>query len=677
MPPARAESPGFIEFEEPVLPGPRESIETGEAVSKQYLADGVKFTSGTAKVSEPLGWSPFPNALADLYRNNTIYPPGDEDRQMLYAYACSSEGCSFNDYAAEIFGTLTTETKELKLLAGTPGGGPVELAGYNLKGDVVAHDTATVNTKVETPLEIKSAELIAYFSVARLHGGTEGYSALEVGELQFEIPAKPPPPAIVLEQNALPNGPVGSQGTNASWTVGVERFNNADEPIELHVSGLPSGVTLTGEHTIAAGSDTGTLTFSIASNAPLLSEAPFTISATTGDAAEPAPITEDFTIESPLQVKLLNYSSGTYSSSHTVHLTPCGSLVQEVVVIPGPGVSTPTSLTLSASGDLGGLSYTLAKSSVPSPGGPANVVDLTISEASNSGTGFAEIAINAANAGYPTAAASVAVYRDAGSITSVTPIGVGPVFGLPLAPQFLSGGTQVRVSGSGLCPGSTVQFGNEKATATPATVGPGGESLTATLPLLATTGPVTVHTPAGNLVSPHPLAVDNFRDTWGWPFTNYALKGSSLNLNTETTLFGFENVYVSTPFGNVPSPAAGVWYVEAESLVGGGVCFGMTALIQWLSNESPPYELFRELNNYPHSGGPTPHLLVGPKGPSAALEEMIAVFHLDQDSGQFQEYQNEESGREHHDFPTADGQWGAQRPRRRERRRFPVRGHPE
>ncbi len=407
VPSARAESPGLIEFEEPVLPGPRESIETGEAVGEQYLADGVKFTTVTAPVSEPQGWSPFANAPPDLYRNNTIYPPGDEDRQMLYAYACFSEGCSFNDYAAEIFGRLTTEAKELKLLAGTPGGGPVELAGYNIKGDLVAEDTVTVNTKVEKSLEINSAEPVAYFSVARLHGGTDGYSALEVGELQFEIPAKPPPPAIVLEQNALPNGPVGAEGGSASWTVNVERFNGADDPIELHVSGLPSGVTLTGGETIASGADSTTLTFSIAPSAPVVSEAPFTISATSPDVTEPpTPLTEDFYIEVPLRIGLEQEEGlGEFSQVKTLELGPCSSAsasITNLQVVPGS-----SQLTIAGEGDTEGLSATLSTTSLAR----GSKATLHLSSNGTGGAGESIYTITASDGPLPQATATVFVER--------------------------------------------------------------------------------------------------------------------------------------------------------------------------------------------------------------------------------------------------------------------------
>jgi hypothetical protein len=408
VPSASAETPGLIEFEEPVLPGARESIELGEEVSGQYLADGVKFTASTTPVREPLGWSPFANRLPDLYRNNTIYPPGDEDRQVLYAYTCFSEDCSFDEYAAEIFGRLTTETSELKVLAGTEGGGPVELAGYNLKGEVVADDTVTVNTKVEKPLQIESGEPdIAYFSVARLRGGADGYSALEVGELRFEIPAKPPPPAIVLEQSALPNGPVGAQGSTASWTVHVQRFNGADEPIELHVSGLPGGVALTGGQTIASGSESTTLTFSISPSAPVVSGAPFSISATSPDVTEPpAPTAEDFYIEAALRIGLEEHEGvGEFTQLKTIELGPCSSAsasITNLQVVPGS-----STLAIAEEGDTAGLTATLSASSLAR----GSKVTLQLSSNGTGGAGEARYTITATDGALPTATATVVVER--------------------------------------------------------------------------------------------------------------------------------------------------------------------------------------------------------------------------------------------------------------------------
>ncbi len=70
-----------------------------------------------------------------------------------------------------------------------------------------------------------------------------------------------------------------AQSQTATVIVDVERFNGANNAVNLAVSGLPNGVTVTGANVIPAGSDATELTFAVAPNAPV-SSSEYTITAT-------------------------------------------------------------------------------------------------------------------------------------------------------------------------------------------------------------------------------------------------------------------------------------------------------------------------------------------------------------------------------------------------------------
>jgi hypothetical protein len=612
---ARAE---LVNFEEPFVTGTPPVL--GEAVSEQYLREGVKFTVSTDPVTAPVEFSPYGSGLPRLYRDPSLIPERfereDEDGQMLYALFCGGEGCSLGTYSAEIFGRLTTETRHVSLLAGTEGGAAAVLAGYNLRGELVAEDKAAIKKEVETQLQISTSEPeIAYFSLAR---SPNDAPALEMALLEFEIPAKPPPPALVLLQGG---GVYGSPGTTARDTVEVERVNGADEPIELHVERLPTGVTLTGGQTIAKGSDSTTLTFSIAPGAPVVNGAQFSISATSSDVAEPPnPIVEDFTITPVLELQLQKLGAGD-SASQTETLTGCTSARLPVLVIPGAGVTTPTSLSLSATGDTEGLSDTLQP---PSGAPPATLV---VEQGPTGPTGEAKITVTGTN-GSNHSSATLAVHRQPPQLSNVTSF-----FGIDFVetPVDLRGSTELQIEGEGFCPGSQVQFGNEKAIASSSnglllSSGPG--AIIAKAPTLATTGPVTISVPGGGplgtVTSKQTVTVNSFRNTDAHPFKNF---DSEIFWTEFKEAFGDEQTEITIdlcwPFGcdiHVPEPQAyAVWLFGAKKLGYGGLCFGLALSSQRLVDGLEPLAL------YP-PGGPNVYSL--PK--SEPLEIDIRVMHAEQ-----------------------------------------------
>lgn len=466
------------------------------------------------------------------------------------------------------------------------------------------------------------------------------YTHPRVDDVSFTVESALPE-ELLLEPEPGHESLSGSQGGSASLPIRVFRENGAEEPIELHVSGLPKGVTVSGGATIPSGQDFTTLKVAIAEDAAT-GEVPITITATSnGLAAEPAPIHTALSVSSPLSVYL-------NSDSHlTTAITPCGQSGAAVTVGFGPGVTGDANLTLSASGDTSGLSYSLAETTVAArsgePGGP---VALELSEPESSGSGMAEITVTARDGGFRSSTATLVVDRETGTITSVSAAPGANPFHLPEAPQLLHSGTQVTINGTGLCPGSTVEFGNERALVEPSSTGPDGSSLVASIPTYATTGTVIVQTPSGALRSPQQLQIDNFRDVWGWPWQNLN-SPKYLTFGLIEELFGPEE---TTFFGTSwPNVNARVFKAYASELLLKGSCFGMSALIQYISeySDSPVglnYEEF--LPDIPRTGL-EPFDFEAHTGASPPLEEIVSLFHFDQDSAQVIEYEVEEHESSH------------------------------
>lgn len=392
-----------INFETPVISGTK-SPQSGPVVTDQYQSQGVVFVSpSNTPVSSPAGFSG-QFAYPYLYRDTANAHSGT---QVLYAYTCSGEACSFGDGNGDMIAQLTTPTTEVELYAGASGGASVELAGYNAEGDEVAHEFETAGTKVATHMQVTSSTAdIAYFSVARI-----GYGALEIDDLSYVVPATPPAPFITLGPSG---GTAAYPGGSSSLTVDVQRFDGADDAVDLTVSGLPSGVTLIGGTTIAAGADTTTLTFSVSSSAPFVDDAPFTVSATSADVSAPAPLQEQFSVVNPgapIRVQVEPPGSDIPAGSANVPMAPCSVADVTVLVSTNPTITSGASLSLSASGDTTGLGYSLSTASVPPTHGGFVFVTLILTRTSSAGSGDAEITISGRTGLNPAVSATVLVTR--------------------------------------------------------------------------------------------------------------------------------------------------------------------------------------------------------------------------------------------------------------------------
>ena len=354
-----ADTTTTINFEEPVIPGTK-SPESGPAVTTQYLGQGVEFVSPYIShfpEMELAGWARSFYAQPDLYRDDAHAHSGS---QVLRDYGVSGEGC-FNAFA-QIFGRVSTETTKLEAYVGAEREAPVVLAGYDLSGQLISEQSKTVKAgKVEALMRIES-EIpdIAYFSVAINDGGTCATPALEVDDLSFVVPSAPPPPQIALQFASSETD--GGQGQTVSVPIAVARFNNASNPVDLSVSGLPPGVTLTGGNVIPEGSDTTELQFTVGPNAAPASST-YTVSATSVGVESPAPVQGVFTVLTALAIGLeQNEGLGEFTQLKTLELGPCSSAsasITNLQVVPGS-----STLALVEEGDTTGLTATLSTTSL-------------------------------------------------------------------------------------------------------------------------------------------------------------------------------------------------------------------------------------------------------------------------------------------------------------------------
>jgi hypothetical protein len=415
LPAVASASTVTVNFESPAISG---SSPVGPNLTTQYLPQGVEFLSAASTpVNSPVGFGMWPASTPYLYRD-----PGNahSGSQVLRTWTQSGEGC-FNAYA-QFMGRFTTETTNVSVYAGAevqlvPGStpAPVELVGYDPSGNVVAQQTVKAGPKVNTLLQISTATPdIAYFSVAVLDNQGCSTPALELDDLSFVIPPTPPPPVISLVAGPPPSGPTGTPGTTASYPVTVDRFNNAVDPVTLNFSGLPAGVTAAGGITLPAttvSSQTAKVKYAIGSSASIVSQSPFTIGATTSDASAATPVTQYFTIDQPVVLQVLNPSNFVPQNSLTVPLGPCASQPLSLALTTGVGVTTPTTLAITAAGDTTGLKVGLGFASVPATNGTPSYIPLSLARTSSGGSGDVTLTIKATNPGYPDSTASVTVQR--------------------------------------------------------------------------------------------------------------------------------------------------------------------------------------------------------------------------------------------------------------------------
>ena len=155
------------------------------------------------------------------------------------------------------------------------------------------------------------------------------------------------------------------------------------------------------------------------------------------------------------------------------------------------------------------------------------------------------------------------------SVTAATPRSSDPDGIVP--------GDTLKLTGKGLCPGMSVQVGNEKAVVSVlgAQVAADGTSATLTVPRLATTGTLTVKSAGQSAALAEPVTIDSFRNTSALSFHN--IPAYDTTLAEFEAAFGAGNVtYItgSDPVDNLTPRAHAAFEHFRRTSFADGLCFG-------------------------------------------------------------------------------------------------------
>ena len=558
------------------------ALADGTAVSTQFATQGVRFTAGP-----PLGGLALPKIVLGSARSPArgldISTNADEFPTPSLAGQFTSTHSQLSVWVRNVTSDARTFTSHLKL------------EGLDAGGSVVATSPVTAVDSHGPYVQLSASAagpVIAALRVTAASTDPPGQN-IEADDLSFDDPVVSTPdfalstdlrgqlvlPLGVARATALHvdriNGFSGSLTFGAAAPPGISATfapgPGGDETVRLTAA---PGVALGGPLSVAITVSSGALSHSIA--LPVIPRAAFSI-----------------------------------SGANRVELAPCGRVEVPLDVSRQDGVD-PVALSLA-----GPLPADLHADVVAGTGDHATLVltrgdstdtaDVPVSIRGTAGTAVGDFA-------------TTTVARVAGRISAV------PSGGLA-APALLRAGDRVTVSGTGICAGSTLEFGNANARA-PIT------GATALVPRLATDGPLTVVTPAGARSNPTaPVAIQTYRDSNGFSFPNEAWQGGDFADWQE--LYGYDQTHIGIdlcfPFGcNVTSPiprpdlALFIPFADLALRGGGGSCVGFSFASRRLASGQVPFSRF----------DPRAHSVWQlPKTPS--LMHYIWVQHQNQLSGEF------------------------------------------
>jgi len=385
----------------------------------------------------------------------------------------------------------------------------------------------------------------------------------------------PPVPEIILSG---PGAVTLNNGASATVQLTVKE-TRIGQAINLSAAGLPAGVSAVFTpaslpHPVPSQHVSLQLT---ASATALAAHATVQVKAAAGARSDALPVT--LTVVSPFSVAtgapvLSVAASGPESvivSSSPVKLAAFGHASVPINVQVAAGVSGPVGLAV-GSALPGGVTAQFDSAAVTAPSaGGSFVVHLLVNAGGTVASGSTNVVLVARVAGVERAKVTL-------TLTIVAPFvsGVAPTTGI--VPMFQRPGTQVKISGGGFGPGTTVSFGADSPVAA-ASVASDGSSLLVNVPRTAVTGPLCVISPAGSVAGPG-FAVDSYRNTRGCSWVNsdafQTMVGNTYSFADATALFGTaQTVFNVGPF-NVLAPFVALFLAAVDQMLNGnGQCFGM------------------------------------------------------------------------------------------------------
>jgi hypothetical protein len=571
----------------------------------------------------------------------------------------NAPSCEF--FHAQAIGQLARTADGVTLFAGMFNGqnpaAVATLTAFRADGSIAASSglVAIDAGGFDQELSVSSAAGdIASFKIeaSKPSGDPAGDLGIDDLQVSFADGAKP-------DFSVAGNGEVVAlvQGQQVDVPLSLARVNGSNGPIQVSVTGLPKGVSATVSPNPVPGTQTNaTATLKAAPDAPDTDFVPTdaTITADPQGAAEvgPGPRT---TTQSVRVAANFGLAIGDQSDAN---LPPKGRVVVEVpdcapIEVPvkvSRDIAADQDIALSVRADLDGsiqlldgMTGSFLPDAVVRPGGGL-IADRTLRLAATSSAFIPELGSPAAIEGKigsgPDAPRHVLPLKVVRT-PAVATIGDGsPSSVLAATPHYGREGSRVRIHGTGFCPGTSVQVGNEDAIAQGTVVN--DHTLEFNTPRYATTGPVTIVPPGGlrSYRATNLLTVDSFRNTDAFQFGNF--DAGRLSLEEFTEAFGndiFIRVNPCWPFGecSVPTailhPVAAIeWGIFSRTSGRNGTCFGMALASADLRSGKVP---FRRLVSKPGFGNPQVFDIPGHDHPSGAAGSFIEIEHVKQKSDEY------------------------------------------
>jgi hypothetical protein len=531
-----------VDFESPAL------ADNTEVAAQFAATKGVTFVSGAA-----------PSAAA-LPRMRVA--GAAEVRGGTHALNVSTDAQEFAhpDFAGAF--STTRSTVALYARATEVDVAAVSLRAYNAAGTQIATVTHALTMAAGwVSFSVTSPGAMSTIASFRLSSTSSG--PVRVDDLAYDDPVTPPPADFAL-QLATPRVALSSGGTTHT-TLTINRINGSDGAILLDDSSASVGMTFSPNPVPATQT---TVDVTITGNSP--ATYPVTVTGTpqvAGAGAEARTVGLTVAFDFPVQLT---------EPAAPLALPPCASASTRLNLIRGAGNTAPITYTTNSAP--AGVTATVD----PAP----TSATLTLARGDDTvAAGPHYVQVVAAADGYSLHGNPLVHFTLTDPVLDAADTRAGPWTGA--APAALAPGDTVTLSGSGFCPGSRVRFGNVGAEV-PVTVSAGGTRATATIPPLATSGPLTLISPGGReTASATPFKITNYRHTNGFNFPNVAYDG---DINHWFDLYGVQQFFLQADpcalltFGNahcpvttpIPNPLSYIVFAVADpALVGAnGSCFG-------------------------------------------------------------------------------------------------------
>jgi hypothetical protein len=588
-------------------------LATNTEIRDQYADQGVLFG--------PAGAFSFPPAYDDCSPGKA-FAVGNQ----LQLGRCGGTN-EFPFYAT--MGGFNSPRGKISMKLSTPYDGPDETTtlnvygyGKNLLASATVPDTAAGRTLAIT----RSTPDIYYFTIVR-DGINPGPPTVD--DFTFDNPPVPPDPHIGFGIDDLATSHL-RQGGGTDVTLRILRLGGSNGAVNLAVSGLPAGVTPTWSSNPATGSAflTKVTLHLTATNTTALQHFEPKVTATPSASAGDAPATATFAIDvvRPFQLTL--------QDTHPT-VAPCSPSSIPMRLDVESSFTDPISLTVTRSND--SVKAELPSVFTPGFGTPPTSIPVSGDSKTNPSTTLTVTA----RSGSFSASGSVTVGRSTGAVTNVLLMPGGGRVTNALAPSMGRPGSFLRLNGRGLCPNQTVKFGGGDSKGAPLeSVAPDGSYGFVHVPITATSGPVTVSGPDGDLTSTSPLGIITFRNTFGLPFVNFNSAGPAWE--DIVKLYGTDktnvrvNVCKDLTFGLVscgvtsfvPRAEVLIYFAGQTDLGEGGNCYGLNLAAYRLWSGGRPLSDFSPL------GASNPFGLDGAAGPAGPLRAYVRLMMIAQTSSE-------------------------------------------